>query len=485
MGSYPDVNFYKYLVCVLERDHYGYPQVLDNATLNAMTDGKEMVRIDVSDGNLSSPPADSIYSDSKSSWIGGHGSSIPTKYDLENNMVIFSRLVDLRFFLRTIWTDTKVYQPGAGTADDIEGCYFDSGGLVPKSFTTLAGYYSGTGAPDGVNVGQRELQIYGHQINTMSLTGNHQDGTLEMNLSSIYGQIDQHSTARGSEDTNFLPRDRFTVLSWANVEGIYVSQTPNSCTTFNEGTIIQTLIDSITGFTIEIDRNLDQSKSAGVYGIFSGQKATGSDGSDVKVTLEFNNNILQYPDFQEMFYGQKGAAFFQQEFQEGIFFEVDISDNFNNIGKIVFPNLATSVDSARLLVLDGKPQVTLTKPVAAPIDINKADGTLDTIMSSQLAYFNITGGGEAMKFTCFTLQNTSNATIRIEVDRINSTAFWNRTWVLRDIFPGNTFRFRLPNGTYSYTIKKTGSTADVGPCTMNLTDSTPSSVTLPLDACVH
>jgi hypothetical protein len=484
MGSYPsNLKPYKYLFLANEKGQYGYPQDISTATLGAYVQGKDIIKVDVSEGNLSSPSADSLYEDGETSWLAGTAQKKLAHYNMENELNLLAGLRELRFLMRTLFSAEDVITPGPH--DAIESVL--SGDLKsPKSLLIGAGYYQGTPTTDGVTADAREVDVYGAQINTLELDGSAEDGTLSVNLASIYAQFDQHNPIRDSTSPNpmFSPDSNASSLEWADILSMTVKQT-NSCV------LASGSLDELTGSAGEIkvsfERNLDQDKSLSVgTGIFSGKKTTGSDGFSATVELTLKASSNQSPKLQEVFFGQDGSTDFKKELQSGVYFELKLKDRNDNLATITLPYCTVGMDGSRSFASDDTPTINLTATQAGDVTVKDASGTdHGPYHGTQVAYFDINEASTVTdKLTCFSLVNNTAATIEIDLKRINDTPFWNRRWILKDVLPGDTFKFRLPKGTYQYSLIKAGAAADVGPCTITLTSASPATYTIPINACL-
>jgi hypothetical protein len=484
MGQYPsNLKPYKYLFLVNEKGPYGYPQDITTATLGNYTQGKDIIKVDVSEGNLSSPSADSLYEDGETSWLAGTATKKLAHYNMENELNLLAGLRELRFLLRTLFSAEEVITPG--TKDAVESVL--SGDLKsPDSLVIGAGYYQGTPTTDGVTADAREVDVYGAQINTLELDGSAEDGTLSVNLASIYAQFDQHNPIRDSSTPNpmFTPDADASALEWADILSMTVKQT-NTCTAATGS------LDEMTGSAGEIklsfERNLDQDNSLSVgTGIFSGKKTTGSDGFSATVELTLKASSNQSPKLQEVFFGQDGSTDFKKELQSGVYFELKLKDRNDNLATITLPYCTVGMDGSRSFASDDTPTINLTATQAGDVYVTDASGTTHGAYHGvQVAYFDISeASAVADKLTCFTFVNSTAATIELYVKRINDTAFWNRDWIRKDVIPGDTFKFRLPKGSYQYSLIKAGAAADVGPCTITLTSATPPAYDIPLNACI-
>jgi hypothetical protein len=484
MGSYPkNLKPYKYLFLANEKGQYGYPQDISTTTLGGYIQGKDIIKVDVSEGNLSSPSEDSLYEDGETSWLSETATKKLAHYNMENELNLLAGLRELRFLLRTLFSSEDVITPG--TDDAVESVLY--GDLKsPNSLLIGAGYYQGTPTSDGVIANAREVDVYGGQINTLELNGSADDGTLSINLSSIYAQFDQHNPIRDSTSPNplFTPDDYAASLEWADILSVTVKQT-DSCV------LASGALDELTGSAGEIklsfERNLDQDNSLTVgTGIFSGKKTSSSDGFNATVELTLKASSNQTPELQEVFFGQDGATDFKKELQSEIYFELKLKDKNDNLSTITLPSCTVGMEGSRSFASDDTPTINLTATQAGDVTVIDAAGTSHgPYHGTHVVYNNIhEGSAVADKLTCFTLNNSTAATIEIYVKRINDTPFWNRDWIRKDVIPSEVFKFRLPNGSYQYSLIKAGAAADVGPCTITLTASTPATYDIPLDGCI-
>jgi len=479
MGTFTGYKPYKYLMNVMETGHYGYPQDISDETIEAGILGRDYICIDVTEGNLSSPASDDLYKDGDTSWLSGSATKRLAHYSLENELNVNGSLYDLRFYLRSILQTDNVITPGGTGEDAVEDVVVEAGNKTPKSFVTVAGYYQGESS-GSMTINSREVRVYGHQINTMTLEGSADDGTLKTHLESIYGQFDEHAGIRSSEDTSYIPDDTGNVLTWGNIQNIVIRQANNDCVA--SGTLSE-LAGNSGKIAIKYNRNLDKDTASLLGGgIFTGAKSTGDDGYNVETTITLNKNANQSSQLQEIFFGQEGSTSFKTELQSGAYLEIDITDNYGGLCKLIMPRCSLSMDGSRTLGGDEEASLVFTTDGSAQFTIEDQEGTEHSYTASAGAYFYMQPATTA-KITCIELNNTGTTNIELDVARVDSTPFWNRSWILKDLEPGDDFKFRLPVGGYQYTIRKAGSDADVGPCTLTLTQSTPASIVLPLNAC--
>jgi hypothetical protein len=187
-----------------------------------------------------------------------------------------------------------------------------------------------------------------------------------------------------------------------------------------------------------------------------------------------------------VFFGQDGSTDFKKELQSGVYFELKLKDRNDNLATITLPYCTVGMDGSRSFASDDTPTINLTATQAGDVTVKDASGTdHGPYHGTQVAYFDIkTSGTVTDKLTCFTLTNNTAGTIEIDLSRTGDTPFWNRRWILKDVLPGDTFKFRLPKGSYSYSLIKAGSDADVGSCSFTLTSSSAATYTIPLNACL-